>query len=96
MIVELLTGLHPVVAREVVDDSLYEELPRFIEQYHNGEAALPTASAAAVNVAQSASKCKWPSAPLQQMSSPAAKCVRSQARLRCTTADILPELEEFV
>ena len=96
MIIELLTGLHPVVAREVVDDSLYEELPRFIEQYHNGEAAVPTASAAAVKVAQSASKCKWPPGPLQEMSILAAKCARLQVRLRCTIADILPELEKLV
>ena len=93
--IELITGLHPVVAREVVDESLYEELPQFIEQYYNGEAALPHASAAAVKVAQTALKCAWPAGPLREMSTLAAKCVRLQVRLRCTIADILPELEKL-
>ena len=44
MTLELLTGLHPIVARDLVDDSLFEDLPTRIQQHHDGTAELPAVS----------------------------------------------------
>ena len=95
MSIELLTGLHPTVAREIVDDTLFEELPALIERYHDGEAEPPAASAAAVQGAQLSTKCRWPPAPLRELSAMAAKCVRLQVTHRTTIADVLPDLERL-
>ena len=66
VIVELLTSLHPVVVREICDDSLFEELPTRIKQHHDGSIEVPASSAAAVADlnARPVIKCTWPAEPL--------------------------------
>jgi hypothetical protein len=97
MIIELLTSMHPVAAREVVDDSLlYEEIPALFQQHHDGEGTTPIASAAVVRQSPPVAKCQWPEMQAQALSTIAAKCVRSQAKLRATIAEALPELERLL
>jgi serine/threonine protein kinase len=91
MAIELLTGLHPAMARELVDNNLFEELPLKIQEHHDGKPH----ELAVVRGSKPARKCKWPAAPLKQMSVVAAKCVRPQPRHRTTIADVLPELESI-
>jgi serine/threonine protein kinase len=94
--IELLTGLHPEEAREVVDDSLFETLPAFIGQHHNGEIDRPAFSAAAVKGRPPMPKCEWPDHLLQDVAKVMTKCVRKEPKLRSTTADLLPHLEQVV
>ena len=95
MIIELVTSLHPVAAREVVDDSLYEEMPALFRQHHDGEGTTPIASAAVVRQSPPVARCQWPEMQVQALSTIAARCVRSQAKLRATIAEVLPELERI-
>jgi serine/threonine protein kinase len=37
MAIELLTGLHPAMARELVGSNLFEELPQVIQRHHDGK-----------------------------------------------------------
>ena len=94
---ELITGLHPVAVREVVDDSLFEDLPSLIKQHHDGSIELPVASAAAVADmnARTVIKGTWPAEPLEELAAIAAKCVRSQKAHRATIAEVLPQLERL-
>ena len=97
MIVELLTSLHPVVVREICDDSLFEELPTRIKQHHDGSIEVPASSAAAVADlnARPVIKCTWPAEPLEELATIAARCVRSQKAHRATIAEVLPQLERL-
>jgi hypothetical protein len=95
---ELLTGLYPIVVREIVDDSLFEELPTLLQQVHKGDTPIPVSSAAAMQALEatpSCRSCKWPAKPLQKMCIVAAKCARLQAKMRTTIAEVLPELEQL-
>jgi serine/threonine protein kinase len=67
VIIELLTGLHPVIVREIVDESLFEELPALVQQYHDGKSPVLAVSAAAVKSPHVAPKCRWPIGPLKQL-----------------------------
>ena len=96
MVMELITGLHPVAVREVVDDSLFEDLPSLIKQHHDGEAVAPAASSSALMVEPVSPKCEWPAAPLQALASVAARCGRTQVSLRTPIATVLPELEQLL
>ena len=91
MAIELLTGLHPVMVRELVDSNLFEELPQMIQKLHDGKPH----DLAVVRGSKPVRTCKWPAAPLKRMSVVAAKCVWLQPRLRTTIADVLPELESI-
>ena len=91
MAIELLTGLHPAMVRELVDSNLFEELPQMIQKLHDGKPH----DLAVVRGSKPVRTCKWPAAPLKRMSMVAAKCVRLQPRLRTTIADVLPELESI-
>ena len=95
VIIELITGLHPVVVRELVDESFFEELPDVIKQHYDGNAAMPALSAAQVESPQFFQKCVWPDSALQQLSVIAAKCCRLQTKVRSTIAEVLPALEEL-
>jgi hypothetical protein len=105
MMIELLTGLDPVAVRELIDESLFEELPEMIRQHHDAKVEPEDeSSAGAVEEGNQEKtrkkkpptpKCTWPDAPLQQLSTMAAKCVRKEAKRRVTIADVLPELEEL-
>ena len=95
MIIELITGLHPVVVRELVDESFFEELPDVIKQHYDGSAPMPALSAAQVESPQFFQKCMWPDSALQQLSVIAAKCCRLQTKVRSTIAEVLPALEEL-
>ena len=95
MIIELITGLHPVVVRELVDESFFEELPDVIKQHYDGNAPMPALSAAEVESPQFFQKCTWPDSALQQLSVIAAKCTRQQTKGRSTIAEVLPALEEL-
>ena len=97
VMIELITSLHPVVVREMCDDSLFEELPTRIKQHHDGSIELPVASAAAVADmnARTVIKCTWPAEPLEELAAIAAKCVRSQKAHRATIAEVLPQLEQL-
>jgi hypothetical protein len=79
------------MARELVDSNLFEELPQMIQRHHDGKPHELTAARGC----KPARKCKWPAAPLKQMSAMAAKCVWLQPKRRATIADILPELENM-
>ena len=83
--IELLTGAHPIVARELIDDNEFAELPDAIQQQH--DEGTPVASK---------SKCKWPQGPFSRVALIAAKCSRTQAKRRSTIEEVLPELEELV
>jgi serine/threonine protein kinase len=89
MAIELLTGLHPAMVRELVDTNLFEELPQMIQKLHDGKPHELTV----IRGPKAIRKCKWPAAPLKRMSAIAARCVRLQPKLRATVADELPELE---
>jgi serine/threonine protein kinase len=71
MAIELLTGLHPVMVRELVDTHLFEELPQMIQKLHDGKPHELTV----VRGPKPIRTCKWPAAPLKRMSMVAAKCV---------------------
>jgi hypothetical protein len=90
MIIELLTGLSPVAARNVVDDALPEEAPGLIREHHD----IATANARAAGKGREV--CVWPTAPLKTLSSIAAKCTFLQQKRRVTVAAVLPELEQVV
>jgi hypothetical protein len=97
MMIELLTGLDPVAVRELIDESLFEELPAMIRQHHNGEVE-PVSNEGGrrkVPIPPPRRNCTWPAAPLQELSVMAAKCVRKEAKRRATIADVLPDLEEL-
>ena len=91
MAIELMTGLHPILARELIDDHEFAELPAAIQQLHDGTIAEPTLAGV---TSASKSKCKWPTEPLGQMALIAAKCSRLQAKRRSTIREVLPELSE--
>ena len=86
--IELLTGMQPKMARGLVDDSLFEELPALIQRHYSiDEAALPSTSEL---------MCEWPVAPLHELSMVAARCARLQSNHRAPIAEALPELERLV
>ena len=92
--IELLTGLHPLLAREIIDESYGdEELTTAIRQHHDGTAAPPTT--ATLQGLPSSCKCKWPAEPLGQMALIATKCARLQAKRRVVIREVLPELEDL-
>ena len=92
--IELLTGLHPLVVRELIDENESECLAGLIEQHHDGEAAAPE-GVAGLDTPSSA-KCEWPRALLGEMCLLASRCARKEGRLRATIAEVLPELERLV
>ena len=95
MLIELLTGLHPFAAREIVDDTLFEQMADLIRAHHDDAVAaadLPLAMASYPSTPQ----CEWRLKPLQELSTVAAKCVRTQASHRTTIRDVLPSLEEAI
>ena len=94
--IELLTALHPIAVREIVDDSLFKETPSVIQQHHDGTAPPPAVCAGMIRHAKPALKCQWPPGPLQRASEVAAALVRTPAKLRSEIIDILPDLEGLV
>ena len=82
-----------MVVRETIDDSLFEELPAVIKEYHDGELSPPAVDG--LRMPESA-RCKWPPALLSSISLIAAKCCRTQGKLRATIGVVLPELEQLV
>ena len=94
MMIELLTGLHPMVVRQLVDESLFEELPGVIKQYHDGRAPLPR-EAEKLKDLPTALRCVWPAIPLTSLSHIAARLTRLQPKMRARIAEVLPELEEL-
>ena len=94
MAIELMTGLHPLLARELIDNNEFLELPDAIRQHHDGTIAAPTVTG--LPSLPSALKCKWPQEHLNQMALIAAKCSRMQVKHRSTIAEVLPELEGLV
>ena len=99
--VEMITGLHPFRARELVDDTLYEEMPALIRAVHDGTAKIANANKAAngaelaTNLYPSSPKTRYPAELLQELSDLAAKCVRLQVTHRCTVSEVLQVLEEL-
>ena len=94
MAIELITGLHPVAVRGLIDDNVFEELAGAIEQHHDGTAE-EAEDLTGLHMPSSC-KCAWPPALLSQMALIAAKCSRTQAKLRSTIGAVLPELERAV
>ena len=94
MMIELLTGLHPVVVRQLVDESLFEELPGVIKQHHDGRVPLPK-EAEKLKDLPTALRCAWPAIPLTSLSLVAARLTRLQSKKRARIAEVLPELEEL-
>ena len=74
MIVELLLSVDPYVAREIADESLTEELATDIQQIHDGEVAVPTASAALVKDLPPVLPCRWPADVLLALGAVATLC----------------------
>ena len=79
-----------MAVREIIDDNVFEDLPTIIAQHHDG-----TADSAALGTPTFA-KCRWPPALLGQMAEMAAKCSRTQGKLRTSIGVALPELERLV
>ena len=110
MVIELLTGLHPVTARELADDCTPDELPELIQRYHDADGDtvqrtvvrdLKDMRREVQREAQKPShktrpKCKWPRPVLDELSAIAAQLVRSQARRRAFVSDIVPDLEDLM
>ena len=76
--------------REIIDDNVFEDLPTIIAQHHDGtadsvESGTPTFA-----------KSSWPPALLGQMAEIAAKCSRTQGKLRTSIGVVLPELERLI
>ena len=97
--VEMITGLHPFRARELVDDTLYEEMPALIRAVHDGTTKIANKAAngaeLATNLYPSSPKTRYPAELLQELSDLAAKCVRLQVTHRCTVSEVLQVLEEL-
>jgi hypothetical protein len=97
IMVELLTGLDPVSARELVDDSLFEELPEMIRERHDRQGGSADVSGAGAGAGAAAKalvrKCAWPAEHLKALSLIAAKAVRAQPKRRATLVELLPEVE---
>ena len=91
--IELLTGLHPLVVRELIDENESECLAGLIEQHHDGDSPdwIPQSLHAPPLV-----QCEWPRALLGEMCLLASRCARKEGRLRATIAEVLPELERLV
>ena len=89
MLIELLTGLNMLEVREMIDDSLFEELTELICQRH--AEAPQEAEPSFTN--PPALACRWPESELHMYSALAAKCVRKEAKLRHTLVSIIPKLE---
>ena len=110
MVIELLTGLHAVTARELADDCTPDELPELIRRYHDADGDtvqrtvvrnLKDMRREVQREAQKPShktrpKCKWPRPVLDELSAIAAQLVRSQARRRAFVSDIVPDLEDLM
>ena len=94
--IELLTALHPIAVREVVDESLHEELVSVIQQHHDGTAPPPDVCAGVLRHVRPALKCQWPVGPLQRASDIAAELVRTPSKLRSEIAAFLPDLRRLV
>ena len=93
-LIELLTGLHPIMARECIDENVFEDIPELIQQHHDGKAQ-PGMAITDLDTPTSL-KCKWPPAILAKMALIAAKCSRPQGKLRSTIASVLPELDQML
>ena len=95
MAIELLTGLHILLAREVVDDcESTQEIGDAIQQHHDGTIAEPRATG--LPHLPTTRKCKWPAEHLGRMALIAAKCARTQVKRRAAISEVLPQLEELV
>ena len=92
--IELLTGLHPMAVRELIDEYPFEQLPGIIQQHHDGEAADDSLGTIDGIDTPSSPKCEWPLGLLGQLALMAAKCSRPQSTMRTAISEVLPELEE--
>ena len=91
--IELLTGLHPVDVREMIDDTLFEDMKALVCQHHDSE---PEPMDENEEGPPPARKCKWPFEELQALAIVAARCSRPQVSLRTTVAEVGPELDQLI
>ena len=100
MAIELMTGLHPTAARELVEDSTSEELASIIGRYHDGDKVVhqQMAEAAAARGAgkgqRPSVRCRWPAEALEALTAITVRTVHLlPAKHRATLQEVLPELE---
>ena len=103
MAIELITGLHPTAARELVEDSTAEELPLLIRRYHDGDTALHRELADAAKARGAgrgqlpAARCEWPRPALEALTAIAVRTVHLlPAKHRATLREALPGLEALL
>jgi hypothetical protein len=84
VMIELMASLSPTsVRKEIVDDSVFDEIPAMIRECHD-------------KAVKQGTGCEWPVLILEQMGVLVAKCTFLQAKRRATIAEVLPELEALL
>ena len=104
--IELITGLHPVAARELIEEYEPDELPDLIKRFHDGDTRLEKEIAKAASARGGSrgwqqqykprARCVWPPAALDIVTSIAVRTSYLRPKRRAEVRDILPELEELL
>ena len=90
LIIELLSGLTPVEAREMVDGAVSSnEIPELIGEHHGEQISHGFASFTDPRNPM----CRWPEEAVQQLGVLAASCVRKEAELRAELGSVVADLE---
>jgi hypothetical protein len=103
MVIELLTGLHPNDARDLVDDNLFDELHEAIcdahdnNKYDGRRKGTAAARGGRKETARAVSMCcEWPAKELKVLSEIAAGCGRPQVKHRLRISQALPKVKALL